>query len=106
MAVHGRAAVNPVNRQEVSQCVGHSILSIENSALPERAGNLLSQRVQEVLQWRPLVGLDENLRRHARNELETFEVLELVLLDRGTDEVVGLIGLLLFPREVRTDMCD
>ena len=58
------------------------------------------------MQWRPLVGLDENLRGHAGNKLETFEVLELVLLDRCTNEVVGPIGLLLFPRQVRTNMRD
>jgi hypothetical protein len=60
------------------------------SPLPERARNLLLERLEEILQHGALVGLDEGLGRHSGDEANVLEARHLRGGERDADRVVGL----------------
>ena len=62
------------------------------SPLPERARNLLLERLEQILQHGALVGLDEGLGRHSGDEANVLEARHLVRGQRDADRVVGLAG--------------
>src|SRR3954470_20484689 len=68
------------------------------STLAEGAGDLVAQRLEQVLQRRALMGLDEGLDRHAGNESDVLETGHLRRRQRDADGVEGrrrLRGILL-----------
>jgi hypothetical protein len=74
----GTSKLSRLNRREIDD--EPRTCSASELMLPECAVNLLTQRFHQVLQWCAFLGLDEDLRRHAGDEFETFEVPDLVLL--------------------------
>ena len=64
------------------------------SVLAEGPGELILQRLDEVFERRALVGLDEDLRLHAGDELEVAELLQFLRRDGDADRVVADPGLL------------
>src|SRR5436853_7886323 len=73
------------------------------SSFPERAGDLFTQRFQQILQRRTLLGLDEHLGRHAGYELQAIEMVHLVFRDDGAHQEIDLVGLLLVLGQVGAD---
>ena len=57
------------------------------SSLTESACDLLLERLEQVLQRRALVGLDEDLDGHARNEADSLEAYHLLRRKRDADRV-------------------
>ena len=60
------------------------------SSLTESACDLLLERLEQVLQRRALVGLDEDLDGHARNEADSLEAHHLLRRKRDADRVISL----------------
>ena len=58
------------------------------SALSKCSRNLLPQRLEQVLQRGALVGLNEDLSRHARNE---DEKIDYVLAPKGSKHFLRLL---------------
>src|SRR5712691_3173574 len=68
--------------------------TIWRSTLPERPRDLLAQRLEQILQRRALIGLDERLHRHSGNDLEIAETADLLLRQGGAHQVIGLVVVL------------
>src|SRR5262249_4576684 len=74
------------------------------SSLAKRACDLFLQRLEQVLQRAALVGLDEDLDRHAGKEMNIPQAGDLLSRQHDADRVIGLRRLrgvlLLLPREI------
>ena len=76
------------------------------SPLAEGASDLIAQRLDQVLQRRAGVGLDEHLRRHAGNQPKFAQTIDFRLRQRRVNEVVGRYSSCarLLAREIGRDM--
>ena len=59
-------------------------------SLPEAARDLLTQRLEQVLQRRSRIGLDEDFRRHAGQESESLEPCDFGLRQRHAYDIIDL----------------
>ena len=67
-------------------------MGLRRSPLAEGARDLVVQRLEQILQRRALVGLDEGLDRHAGNEADVLETRHLRGRQRDADGVIGGAG--------------
>ena len=75
------------------------------SSLAEGAGHLIMQRLDDVLQRRALVRLDEHLCLHPGNEMQSAEMLDL-LSGQGDADRLERGPCVLVRRDVRRDPRD
>src|SRR5262249_60061916 len=61
-----------------------------SSPLAEGPGDLLAQRLEQVLQGRARIGLDEDLRGHAGQQVKVAKPLGFSLRQRYAHKVIGL----------------
>src|SRR5580698_4736377 len=66
-----------------------------SSLLPERAHQLIVQRLDQIGQQRALAGLHESLDRHARYQFDIAQARDLRLRHRNADRIVRLSGALI-----------
>ena len=59
-------------------CLAPLAKTVSHSALPERARELVLQRLDEILQGRALVRLHEDLRLHAGDDAQVAETRQLL----------------------------
>src|SRR5216684_8991087 len=64
--------------------------------LPHRMGEGVLDRREQVLEHRPLAGLDHDVDRHAGIEPDTLKRRELRLIDVDTSRVVARLRFLVF----------